>query len=81
VCFLAEAYDLDPKNSNDGRAILADIMNAAEAHRDKVTIILAGYKDDIEQKLLAFNVGLASRFDVRCVDSVTVWRRHRSQHK
>jgi hypothetical protein len=27
-----------------------------------VTIILAGYKDDIEQKLIAFNAGMASRF-------------------
>ena len=28
----------------------------------KVTIILAGYKDAIEEKLYSFNVGMASRF-------------------
>lgn len=27
-----------------------------------MTIILAGYKDDIENKLYAFNPGMASRF-------------------
>jgi Cdc6-like AAA superfamily ATPase len=62
VLFLDEAYDLDPANNADGRAILAEIMSVAEDHRDTVTIILAGYKDDIERKLYAFNVGLPSRF-------------------
>ena len=41
---------------------MAEIMAAAEDHRDKVTIILAGYKDDIENSLYAFNSGMASRF-------------------
>lgn len=62
VLFLDEAYDLDPKNSRVGRAIMAEIMAAAEDHRDKVSIILAGYKDDIEQSLYSFNSGMASRF-------------------
>ena len=30
---------------------MAEIMSVAEDHRDKVTIILAGYKDDLEQKV------------------------------
>jgi hypothetical protein len=47
VLFLDEAYDLDPANNADGRAILAEIMSVAEDHRDTVTIILAGYKDDM----------------------------------
>jgi replication-associated recombination protein RarA len=34
----------------------------AEEFRDSVTIILAGYKDDIKQKLVAFNAGMSSRF-------------------
>jgi hypothetical protein len=55
---------LDPKSKPDGAAILAEIMVVAEAYRDKVTIILAGYQDDIEKKLFTFNVGLASRFEV-----------------
>jgi len=62
VLFLDEAYDLDPANSSEGKAIMAEIMNAAEDHREKVTIILAGYKDDIENKLYAYNTGMPSRF-------------------
>lgn len=62
VLFLDEAYDLDPANNPDGRAIVNELMSAAEDHRDKVTIILAGYKDDIEKKLYAFNDGIPSRF-------------------
>ena len=42
------------------RATAAEIMNAAEDHRDKLTIILAGYKRDIEDKLFAFNSGMVS---------------------
>ena len=30
---------------------MAEIMSVAEDHRDKVTLILAGYKDDLEQKV------------------------------
>ena len=85
VLFLDEAYDLDPANNPDGKAILAEIMSVAEDHRDTgkisyvlllnlfyshqiiiiiniVTIILAGYKQDIEDKLYSFNVGMPSRF-------------------
>lgn len=62
---ITEAYDLDPATSSEGRSILAEIMSVAEKFRDRVTIILAGYQDDIEKKLFAFNVGLASRFEVR----------------
>jgi hypothetical protein len=62
---------LDPKSKADGAAILAEIMSVAEAFRDKVTIILAGYQDDIEKKLFSFNVGLASRFEVSPMLTVT----------
>ena len=36
VLFLDEAYDLDPEHDPVGRAILAELMSAAEDHRDKV---------------------------------------------
>ncbi len=49
ACVL-QAYDLDPLSNRDGAAIIADLMVAAENHRDKLTIILAGYKDDIERR-------------------------------
>lgn len=62
LLFIDEAYDLSPASSAVGKTILADIMSAAEEFRDTVTIILAGYKDDIDKELFAFNVGMASRF-------------------
>jgi hypothetical protein len=34
----------------------------AKDHREKVFIIIAGYKDNIENKLYSFNPGMASRF-------------------
>lgn len=63
VLFIDEAYDLNPSENSVGKAIMAEIMSVAEEHRDKVTIILAGYKDDIENKLYASNTGMASRFE------------------
>ena len=58
-----EAHMLKPKTSVVGAAIFNHIMDAAEDHREDLTIILAGYKDDIEQELYAFNVGMKGRFD------------------
>ena len=34
----------------------------AENYRDRLTIILAGYKDEIESKLYSYNTGMVSRF-------------------
>ena len=86
VLFLDEAYDLDPANNADGRAILAEIMSVAEDHRETVTIILAGYKDDIERKLYAFNAGLPSRFQTVQFDDFSeeqlgqIWRSLGAKH-
>lgn len=63
VLFIDEAHMLDPKTNPVGKAIFNYIMDAAEDSRSVLTIILAGYKNDVEQKLYAFNVGLKSRFD------------------
>lgn len=69
VLFLDEAYDLEPASNRVGAEIFNEIMAAAEDHRDKVTIILAGYREDVERKLYAYNVGLRRRFiDVPFVD-------------
>ena len=82
VLFLDEAYDLDPKNNSEGRAIVNEIMSVAEEFRDTVTIILAGYKSDIESKLLAFNPGMASRFrsvyfeDFDEIQLAEIWRKN-----
>jgi len=62
VLFIDEAYDLDPANNKVGAEILNEIMAAAEDHRDKISIILAGYRQDVEQKLFAYNIGMPRRF-------------------
>jgi hypothetical protein len=36
VLFLDEAYDLDPANNPDGKAIMSEIMSAVEDARDQV---------------------------------------------
>ena len=62
VLFIDEAHMLEPETSKVGRAILNEIMGAADDHRAVLTIILAGYKEDIERNLYGFDVGLKSRF-------------------
>lgn len=87
ILFIDEAYDLDPSVSSEGRAILAEIMSAAEEHRDSLTIILAGYKDEIEQKLFSSNSGMASRFitvpfnDFSQDQLASIWRSMVAQKK
>lgn len=71
VLFLDEAYDLKPSSEREGQAILAEIMAAAENHRDVLTIILAGYKEDIEKELFSYNVGMPSRFELITFDDFT----------
>ncbi len=81
VLFLDEAYDLDPKTITEGRAIINEIMSVAEEFRDTVTIILAGYRNEIESKLIAFNPGMAARFTSVTFEDFTepqladVWRK------
>jgi DNA polymerase III delta prime subunit len=60
--FVDEVYQLDPVGNGEGRAITNLVMRAAEDDRDKLTVIVAGYEDDIRNKWLASNEGLRSRF-------------------
>ena len=53
---------LEPKSNSEGRAVVNQLMSAAENKRAEISIIMAGYKDEIENKLYAFNSGLKSRF-------------------
>jgi SpoVK/Ycf46/Vps4 family AAA+-type ATPase len=62
VIFIDEVYQLDPKTSKEGAAITNEILSAAEKHRKKITFIVAGYSDDVQNKWLSFNDGLSSRF-------------------
>ena len=62
VFFIDEAYTLNPSSNADGKAIAELLLDVAESQRHEITIILAGYKDDIEDKLFNFNSGFASKF-------------------
>ena len=63
VLVIDEAYELDPAGDFKGKPIVAELLTAAEDKRDALSIILAGYEDDIQKKLYAYNDGLRSRFE------------------
>ncbi|RLN63252.1 hypothetical protein BBJ28_00018439 [Nothophytophthora sp. Chile5] len=79
VLFIDEAYELDPLGDFKGKPIVAELLTAAEDKRDDLSIILAGYEDDIQKKLYAYNDGLSSRFieitfeDFDAQDLEVVW--------
>ena len=62
MLFIDEAYQLDPASNSEGKAIVNMLLTAAEDRRETLTVIFAGYKDDVEDKLYSFNPGLKSRF-------------------
>jgi hypothetical protein len=62
VIFIDETYDLMPNENQTGKAILNSIMDAAEQHRDKVSFIIAGYKNRMERDLYSANPGMSGRF-------------------
>jgi SpoVK/Ycf46/Vps4 family AAA+-type ATPase len=63
VIFIDEAYELEPKSDKMGKAIVSEILTSSENQRDHLSIILAGYEDDIQEKLYSSNEGLKSRFE------------------
>ena len=62
VLFIDEAYALEPLTNTEGKAVAMQLLDVAEERRNDLTIIIAGYKDDIETKLFGFNSGFSSRF-------------------
>ncbi|GLD99445.1 hypothetical protein PINS_up008164 [Pythium insidiosum] len=79
VVFIDEAYELDPMNDPKGRPIVAELLVAAEDKRHDLSVIIAGYEDDIQKKLYAYNDGLRSRFievsfdDFDEADLLVIW--------
>ena len=64
VLFIDEAHSLDPKsNKAEGSAIITKLLKAAEDDRERLTIILAGYQDEIEDRLYGSDPGFRSRFE------------------
>ena len=62
VLFIDEAQSLDPANSKEGRSIVTQLLTVAENHRTEISIIIAGYKDEIEDGLYGADPGFKSRF-------------------
>lgn len=62
VLFIDEAYELDPVGDFKGKPIVNELLTVCENKRDELSVILAGYADDFQTKLYAYNAGLKSRF-------------------
>lgn len=60
--FIDEAYALDPSRNPSAASVAMQLLDVAEELRTELTIILAGYKDDMETKLFDFNDGFNRRF-------------------
>jgi probable Rubsico expression protein CbbX len=62
VLFIDEAYYLDrPENERDyGREVIEILLGAMEADRDRLVVILAGYRDPMED-FFRLNPGMGSR--------------------
>jgi hypothetical protein len=62
VLFIDEVYQLNPKENIEGKAITNMIMEATENYRHQMTVVVAGYANDVRDKWLSYNPGLISRF-------------------
>ena len=60
VLFIDEAYTIIDGNGGYGREVVATLIKEMEDNRDKLTVIIAGYKNDIK-RLLDSNEGFKSR--------------------
>lgn len=63
VLFIDEAYDLDRSGDFKGKSIVNELLTYSENLRHELSIILAGYEENMNQKLFSYNEGLKSRFD------------------
>lgn len=60
VLFIDEAYTMIDGNPQIGKEIIATLIKEMEDHRDKFTVIIAGYKNDMI-RLIETNEGFKSR--------------------
>ena len=61
ILFIDEAYTLSDQNDQYGKEAIDTLMKRMEDDRGKFVVIVAGYKDKMEE-FLQMNAGLASRF-------------------
>ncbi len=64
ILFIDEAYTLAQGGDNDfGKEAISTLIKEMEDNRDKLVVILAGYKDEMKE-LLNLNPGLKSRINI-----------------
>jgi len=64
VLFIDEAYSLARGGEKDfGKEAIDTLVKAMEDHKDKLVLILAGYKDEMEY-FISTNPGIRSRFPI-----------------
>ena len=67
VLFIDEAYALGNEDKKDmyAKECLDTLCEAASFYKDKILIIIAGYKDELNKCFFSYNQGLESRFPWR----------------
>ena len=60
--FIDEAYDIDPVGDFKGRPIANEILTVCENQRESLSLVLAGYEDEFQERFFKYNPGLKSRF-------------------
>ena len=53
---------MDPVGDFKGKPVVNEILTTCENQRESISLILAGYQDEFEKKLFAYDPGLKSRF-------------------
>ena len=74
VLFIDEAYSLvqDEQDSN-GIQVLTTLMYAIEEYRGEILLIMAGYKEQLDEMIRKYNPGMASRISKTvCFEPYTV---------
>ena len=70
VLFIDDAHAMDA-GSKEGRALVMQLLHAADELRETTSIIIAGYKEEIEEKLFAADPGFKSRFSCAALEDFT----------